>query len=151
MTKVLGPPRKAVPHGDAGTVARSLTAGAIKAIGATGDLARCELRRTAEFSKIRTSRQDSRRYAQTAAQVARDAAALALMENDSATSLKGRPSGSKAGGLVRTFATPDVEKRQVKRSVVRERRVACRVAVRSEYLIGRVKRWRALNCVRWSR
>jgi WS/DGAT/MGAT family acyltransferase len=69
---------------------------AVKAIDATGDLASRLLAASGSvIADPGTASEAAADAARVATQVARDFAALALMENDTATSLKGRPSGSK--------------------------------------------------------
>jgi WS/DGAT/MGAT family acyltransferase len=89
---------------------RPFTAATVKAIGATGDLAARALHR------INTGLQDPDAAAQAAggllrtlSQGARDLAALALMEDDTATPLKGRPGGAKAVAWTEPLALADVK------------------------------------------
>ena len=73
------------------------TEAAVKAIGAAGDLASRALAASSSvISDPNLASEAATAAARVAAQVARDVAALALMQDDTATSLKGRPGGSKA-------------------------------------------------------
>jgi len=73
-----------------------LTDVTVKAIDVTGDLASRALSAYGSMLGNPSVATDAAtETARIAAQVAKDVAALALMDNDSATSLKGRPSGSK--------------------------------------------------------
>jgi WS/DGAT/MGAT family acyltransferase len=87
-----------------------LTQTAVKAIGATGDLAARALQ---AYGRVLDDPDLAGRtatgYAQMAAQVAKDAAALALMANDSTTSLKGHPSGSKVVAWCEPLPLADVK------------------------------------------
>ena len=75
---------------------RPFTDVTIKALGATGDVAGKVLAAySAMLSEPESLGETAGEYARIAARVAKDAAALALMDNDSVTSLKGQPSGSK--------------------------------------------------------
>jgi len=68
----------------------------VKAIDATGDLASRVLAASSSvISDPNSASEAATEAARIAAQVTRDAAALALMEDDTTTSLKGRPCGSK--------------------------------------------------------
>lgn len=87
-----------------------VTATAVRAIDATGDIARNVLRSYAAMLDTRGAVADAAlRYAGVASQVARDAAAIALMPNDDATSLKGEPSGAKAVAWNEPIAINDVK------------------------------------------
>ncbi|HVJ60840.1 MAG TPA: wax ester/triacylglycerol synthase family O-acyltransferase [Burkholderiaceae bacterium] len=69
---------------------------AVKAIDATGELASKALRAYgAMLEGPQFARMAATGYARMAAQVAKDAAALALMDDDTTTSLKGKPTGTK--------------------------------------------------------
>jgi WS/DGAT/MGAT family acyltransferase len=69
---------------------------AVKAIGAAGDLASRVLAASGNVvDDPNTAAEAAAVFARVAAQVARDVGALTLMEDDTATSLKGRPGGSK--------------------------------------------------------
>lgn len=73
-----------------------LTEATVKVIDAGGDLASRVLAASGSvISDPNVASEAATEAARIAAQVARDVAALALMEDDSATSLKGRPGGSK--------------------------------------------------------
>ena len=73
-----------------------ITEATVKAIDATGDLASRMLAASSmAISDPNAATEAAGEAARMAAQVARDATALALMEDDSGTSLKGRPCGSK--------------------------------------------------------
>lgn len=73
-----------------------LTAVTVKAIDVTGDVASRVLRSYRGMLDTKGTLTDAAlRYADVAARVAKEAAAIALMASDDATSLKGTPSGSK--------------------------------------------------------
>ena len=96
----LGPPpkrrRSAAAEGPLDGFLKPFTAAAVKAIDATGDLAAKALRAYgAVLADPHITTMAAGGYARMAAQVAKDAAALALMADDTVTSLKGKPSGSK--------------------------------------------------------
>ncbi len=89
---------------------RPLTSAAVKAIDTTGDVASTVLRSYGAMLNTRGALVDAAvGYAGVAAQVARDAAAIALMPNDNATSLKGRPSGAKVVAWNEPIAVDDVK------------------------------------------
>jgi WS/DGAT/MGAT family acyltransferase len=84
------------PTSDWEALLRPVTDATVKAIGATGDVASRVLQAsTAMLNDPESVGETAGEYARIAAQVAKDAAAIALMENDTVTSLKGLPSGSK--------------------------------------------------------
>jgi WS/DGAT/MGAT family acyltransferase len=84
------------PTSDWEALLRPVTDATVKAIGATGDVASRLLQAsTAMLNDPESVGVTAGEYARIAAQVAKDAAAIALMENDTVTSLKGLPSGSK--------------------------------------------------------
>ena len=84
------------PTSDWEALLRPVTDVTVKAIGATGDVASRVLHAySAMLNDPESLGEAAGEYARIAAQVAKDAAAIALMENDSVTSLKGLPSGSK--------------------------------------------------------
>jgi len=75
---------------------RPLTDAAVRAIGTTGDAAARALHASAAMlENPDTVGETAGEVARVAAQVTRDLAGIALMDNDSVTSLKGLPSGSK--------------------------------------------------------
>ena len=75
---------------------RPFTDTAVKAIDATAELASKALRAYgAMLEGPQFARMAATGYARMAAQVAKDAAALALMDDDTTTSLKGKPTGTK--------------------------------------------------------
>jgi WS/DGAT/MGAT family acyltransferase len=75
---------------------RPFTDATVRAIDVTGDVATKVLQAYgAILEDPDLAGEAASEYARIAAQVSRDAAALALMENDARTSLKGRPGGSK--------------------------------------------------------
>ncbi|MBC8119853.1 MAG: wax ester/triacylglycerol synthase family O-acyltransferase, partial [Burkholderiaceae bacterium] len=87
-----------------------VTSAAVKAIDATGEVASSVLRGYAAMLEGRAGLADAAlRYASLASQVARDAAAIALMSSDNPTSLKGTPSGSKAVAWNEPIAVSDVK------------------------------------------
>ena len=84
------------PTSDWEALLRPLTDVTVKAIGTTGDVASRVLHAySAMLNDPESLGEAAGEYARIAAQVAKDAAAIALMDNDSVTSLKGLPSGSK--------------------------------------------------------
>jgi hypothetical protein len=84
------------PTSDWEALLRPITDVTVKAIGTTGDVAGRVLHAYSAMLKDPESLGETAgEYARIAAQVAKDAAAIALMDNDSVTSLKGLPSGSK--------------------------------------------------------
>lgn len=83
---------------------------AVKAIETTGNVATRALKaygRVLEDPELASRKAVG--YAQTAAQVAKDAATLALMANDSSTSLKGKPCGSKVVAWCEPLPLADVK------------------------------------------
>jgi len=115
------------------------TATAVKAIGATGDLASRALKaygRVLENPDL--AAKAAAGYAHTAAQVARDLASLALMENDSATSLKGHPGGSKAVAWCEPLPLTDVKAAgKALGCSVNDVLLACVAGAIREYLLAR--------------
>jgi WS/DGAT/MGAT family acyltransferase len=115
------------------------TEAAIKAIDATGDLATRALRaygRVLEDPEVASRKAAG--YANTAAQVAKDMATLALMENDSQTSLKGNPSGSKAVAWCEPLPLADVKAAgKALGCSVNDVLLACVAGAMREYLSGR--------------
>jgi WS/DGAT/MGAT family acyltransferase len=84
------------PTSDWEALLRPVTNVTVKAIGATGDVASRLLQASsAMLNDPESLGEAAGGYARIAAQVAKDAAAIALMDNDTVTSLKGLPSGSK--------------------------------------------------------
>lgn len=115
------------------------TATAIKAIGATGDFATRALK---AYGKVLEDPNRAGKaavgYVQTAAQVAKDMATLALMDNDSATSLKGRPSGSKAVAWCEPLPLTDVKAAgKALGCSVNDVLLACVAGAIREYLLAR--------------
>jgi diacylglycerol O-acyltransferase / wax synthase len=89
---------------------RPLTSVAVKAIGATGDVATKVLRGYGVMLNTRGAFLDAAAgYASIAVRVAKDAAAIALMPNDNETSLKGKPSGAKVVAWNEPIAVDDVK------------------------------------------
>jgi WS/DGAT/MGAT family acyltransferase len=92
----VAPGRPRGPTSDWEALLRPLTDVTVKAIDATGDVATRVLQAySAMLDDPESLGETAGEYARIAAQVAKDAAAIALMDNDSVTSLKGLPSGSK--------------------------------------------------------
>ena len=96
----LGPPPKrrssAAAEGPLDGFLKPFTAAAVKAIDATGEFASKAFRAYgALLEGPQFARMAATGYARMAAQVAKDAAALALMDDDTTTSLKGKPTGTK--------------------------------------------------------
>lgn len=89
---------------------KPLTEATVKAIDATGDLAQRALR---AYGRVLQEPELAGRAAigaaEAALQLAKDAAALALMDNDTVTSLKGKPSGAKAVAWCEPLALDDVK------------------------------------------
>jgi WS/DGAT/MGAT family acyltransferase len=84
------------PGSDWDALLRPLTDATVKAIDTTGDVASKVLHAYSAMLSNPDSLGDAAgEYARIATQVAKDAAAIALMDNDTITSLKGVPSGSK--------------------------------------------------------
>jgi WS/DGAT/MGAT family acyltransferase len=84
------------PTSDWEALLRPLTDVTVKAIDTTGDVASRVLHAySAMLNDPDSLGEAAGEYARIATQVAKDAAAIALMENDTVTSLKGQPSGSK--------------------------------------------------------
>ncbi|HTT11975.1 MAG TPA: wax ester/triacylglycerol synthase family O-acyltransferase [Burkholderiaceae bacterium] len=112
---------------------------AVKAIGATGELAARALKaygRMLDDPEIAGKRVVG--YAKTAAQVVKDLAALALMENDSSTSLKGQPSGSKAVAWCEPLPLNDVKAAgKALGCSMNDVLLACAAGAIREYLAGR--------------
>ena len=89
---------------------RPLTSAAVKAIGTTGDVASRVLRGYGLMLNTQGAVLDAAAgYAAIAARVAQDAAAIALMPNDNATSLKGKPLGVKVVAWNEPIAVDDVK------------------------------------------
>jgi WS/DGAT/MGAT family acyltransferase len=93
------PPRTRRGRRDGGLIEQwlqPLTDATVKAIDATGELASRVLAASGSvIDDPNVATDAANEAARIAAQVARDAMALALMENDTPTSLKGKPGGSK--------------------------------------------------------
>ncbi|MGZ9075350.1 MAG: wax ester/triacylglycerol synthase domain-containing protein, partial [Burkholderiaceae bacterium] len=97
-------------NGAWGARLRPLTTAAVKAIGTTGDVASTVLRGYGVMLNTPGVFVDTAvEYGVMAARVAQDAAAIALMPNDSATSLKGTPSGVKVVAWNEPIAVDDVK------------------------------------------
>jgi WS/DGAT/MGAT family acyltransferase len=85
-----------LPASEWDALLRPLTDATVKAIDTTGDLASKALQASVALLNDRDSLGEAAgEYTRIVSQVARDAAGIALMDNDSVTSLKGRPGGSK--------------------------------------------------------
>jgi WS/DGAT/MGAT family acyltransferase len=96
--------------GDWDALLRPLTDATVKAIDTTGDLASKALQASAALlNEPETLGETAGEYTRIAAQVARDAAGIALMDNDSVTSLKGRPGGAKVVAWNEPLALDDVK------------------------------------------
>ena len=97
-------------NGSWGARLRPLTTAAVKAIGTTGDVATTVLRGYGAMLDTKGAFLDAAvGYAGIAARIAKDAAAIAMMPNDNATSLKGRPSGVKVVAWNEPIAVDDVK------------------------------------------
>jgi WS/DGAT/MGAT family acyltransferase len=89
-------PSSKLPTGEWDALLRPLTNATVRAIDTTGDLASKALQASmALLNDPESLGEAAGEYTRMASQVARDAAGIALMDNDSVTSLKGRPGGSK--------------------------------------------------------
>ena len=104
-------PERAAGHGAPWeTWIAPFTETAVRAIGATGEFATRALKAYGRvLDDPDLAGKKAAGYAQTAAQVVKDAAALALMANDSVTSLKGHPSGSKVVAWCEPLPLNDVK------------------------------------------
>ncbi len=85
---------------------RPLTDAAVRAIGTTGDAAARALQASAAMLEHPDAAGD---MARVAVQVTKDLAGIALMDNDSVTSLKGMPSGSKVVAWNEPLSLDDVK------------------------------------------
>jgi WS/DGAT/MGAT family acyltransferase len=89
---------------------RPLTDATVRAIGTTGDAAARALQASAAMLEHPDAVGEAAGdFARVAAQVTRDIAAIALMDNDTVTSLKGSPSGSKVVAWNDPLALDDVK------------------------------------------
>lgn len=89
---------------------RPFTAATVRAIDATGDLAARVLHASgAALEDPHLASEAASQYARMAARAAQDALELVLMETDSATSLKGRTTGSKAVAWNEPISLSDVK------------------------------------------
>ncbi|HUL68373.1 MAG TPA: wax ester/triacylglycerol synthase family O-acyltransferase [Burkholderiaceae bacterium] len=133
-------PRKTGKHGAPWEAwIAPFTETAVRAIGATGDLATRALRAYGKaLGDPDYAGEAAVRYARSAAQVVRDVAALALMDDDSSTSLKGRPSGSKAVAWCEPLPLADVKAAgKALECSVNDVLLACAAGAIREYLIKR--------------
>ena len=97
-------------NGSWGARLQPLTSAAVKAIGTTGDVATKVLRGYGAMLDTKGAFVDAAvGYAGIAARVVRDTAAIAMMPNDNATSLKGKPSGVKVVAWNEPIAVDDVK------------------------------------------
>jgi diacylglycerol O-acyltransferase len=91
-------------------VLKPLTDATVKAIDTTGDVATRVLHAySAMLTDPEVASAAANTYAHTATQIARDAAALALMEPDTPTRLKGRPGGNKVVAWNEPLGLTDVK------------------------------------------
>ena len=98
------------PNGEWASRLRPLTSAAVKAIDTSGDVAIKVLRGYGAMLDTKGALADAAfRYAGVASRVVKDAAAIALMPSDNATSLKGTPSGSKVVAWNDPLALTDVK------------------------------------------
>jgi diacylglycerol O-acyltransferase / wax synthase len=89
-------PGSKLPAGEWDAFLRPFTNATVRAIGTTGDFASRALQASVALLNDPDSLGEAAgEYTRIASQVARDAAGIALMDNDSVTSLKGRPGGAK--------------------------------------------------------
>ncbi len=104
------PPSRRGPRSDWDALLRPLTDATVRAIDTTGDVASKVLHAYGAMLRDPESLGETAgEYARIAAQVAKDATAIALMENDSVTSLKGLPSGSKVVAWNEPLSLDDVK------------------------------------------
>ena len=97
-------------NGHWGARLRPLTSVAVKAISTTGDVATTVLRGYGAMLDTKGALVDAAAgYAGIAARIVKDTAAIAMMTNDSATSLKGKPSGVKVVAWNEPIAVDDVK------------------------------------------
>ncbi len=97
-------------NGSWGARLQPLTSAAVKAIGTTGDVATKVLRGYGAMLDTKGAFVDAAvGYAGIAARVVKDTAAIAMMPNDNATSLKGKPSGVKIVAWNEPIAVDDVK------------------------------------------
>ena len=93
-----------------GRLLRPLTSATVRAIGSTGDAAARALQASAAMLEHPDSVGGAAGdMARVAAQVTKDLAGIALMDNDAVTSLKGLPSGSKVVAWNEPLALDDVK------------------------------------------
>jgi WS/DGAT/MGAT family acyltransferase len=98
------------PEGMWGSFLRPLTKATVRAIGSTGDAAARALQASAAMlEKPDSVGETAGDFARVAAQLAKDIAGIALMDNDTVTSLKGAPSGSKAVAWNKPLSLDDVK------------------------------------------
>jgi WS/DGAT/MGAT family acyltransferase len=89
---------------------KPFTQGTVKALDATGDIASKVLQAYgAVLSDPNLAGEAATEYAKVATQVSKDIIGLALMQTDSATSLKGRPGGAKVVAWNEPLPLPDVK------------------------------------------
>lgn len=128
------------PHdGTWDALLRPFTDATVKAIDATGDMATRVLHAyAAVLEDPNRAGEAAAEYARIAARVAQDAAALALMDSDSATSLKGKTSGSKVVAWNEPLRLADVK--AVGHALgcsVNDVLLACVAGAFREYLVAR--------------
>jgi diacylglycerol O-acyltransferase / wax synthase len=98
------------PSSDWDALLRPIKEATVKALDTTGDVASKVLSAySAMLNDPERFGEAAGEYARIATQVAKDAAAIALMDNDSATSLKGVPSGSKVVAWNEPLSLDDVK------------------------------------------
>jgi len=89
---------------------KPFTQGTVKALDATGDIASKVLQAYgAVLSDPNLAGEAATEYAKVATQVSKDIIGLALMQTDTATSLKGRPGGAKVVAWNEPLPLPDVK------------------------------------------
>jgi WS/DGAT/MGAT family acyltransferase len=89
---------------------KPFTQGTVKALDATGDIASKVLQAYgAVLSDPNLAGEAATEYARVATQVSKDIIGLALMQTDTATSLKGRPGGAKVVAWNEPLPLPDVK------------------------------------------
>jgi WS/DGAT/MGAT family acyltransferase len=103
-------PRRERPSGLLDAWLRPITDATVRALGTTGDAAARALQASAAMLEHPEGvGETAGDVARVAAQVARDLAGIALMDNDAVTSLKGSPSGSKVVAWNEPLSLDDVK------------------------------------------
>jgi hypothetical protein len=136
-----------------GRLLRPLPAATVKAIGTTGDAAARALQASAAMlGKPESIGATAGEMAHVAAQVAKDLAGIALIDDDAVTSLKGVPSGSKVVAWNDPLALDDVK--AVGRALAARSTTCCSRSVAGRFArisSSRARMSTASNCARWCR